>query len=595
MTSNTSANDVPLTAGVSGRVVSKGRAEGYVFVLPKVDQDAHVRDLTDDEKAAELTRFDRAIAIATGELKDAEDKYLSSVSGNAREIISAQIALLNDPSFNSKVRSLIKDHHKPVQLAIRLVTDEYRELFLSLDDEHLREKAADLQDVCDRLLSALRDSPSAFEVPKNAVIVCSEIWPSIILTLSASEPAAIISETGGWTSHAFILARELGIPAISGVKNATQRFSTGDLVVVDAVKGSIYRRTSPIERNETSSDSSHCAVISDEQLDHKVKLSDGTELELVANVDSPGKCAEAFAAGVSAIGLVRSEYLFKFDGRLPDESSQIQKYRAIADAADGRPVAIRTFDVGLGQILSVDSKRERNPALGMRSIRLTLKYERQFRMQLRSLVRSNTSGNLSLVIPMVSGSAEVRRVRALLFDEFESARNAEPEVQLPTLGAMIELPSAVLTIDQILDDADFVCIGTNDLVQYTLGVDRDNESVADWYQTLHPAILRSISSVVAACSSSRKDITLCGEMAASPFYLPLLVGLGIRRLSMNPASIRTMLDRAKAIDAPSCRHLAERSLEMRSSSEIELALAKFCSELWPDVAGQSINFPLIAS
>ncbi|HMT07479.1 MAG TPA: phosphoenolpyruvate--protein phosphotransferase [Pyrinomonadaceae bacterium] len=589
--SENNASDSSQRIRLTGRVVSRGKAFGPVYVLPKSDLITDFRDLNEHQIALELENFDRAVFQVTDRLKDATDKYSSSVADNTLDIISAQAAIVADPSFCGKVRDRIRNDAFGAQLAIRIVTDEYRDQLLSLEDEHLREKAADLQDVCEQLLSFLYEKPAAFELPRGSVIVCSEIWPTTVLSIAASKPAAIVTEAGGWTSHAFILARELGIPAISGVKNVIQRLANGDNVRVDAVNGHIEFIDFP--------DETVISTIPPVSLENKpsiglasrVKLSDGTELFLLANADSADKCREALDSGVSEIGLVRSEYLFEMIESLPNETLQTDTYREIAEAANGRSVAIRTFDVSIGRLVAGKTQRERNPALGMRSIRLTLRYERQFRSQLRALIRANSRGNLSIVVPMVSGAADVRRVRSLVKSEFEKISSSESNAIVPKIGAMIELPSAVITIDQILEEVDFVCLGTNDLVQYVLGVDRDNETVADWYQTLHPAILRSIKSVIDSAAAMNKPATVCGEAAGSPFYLPLLVGLGVRRFSMNPSSIASMIEHARKLSLSDCSRLTESMLLSTSASQNERTLANFCAKLWPGLGVERVNFP----
>ncbi len=573
---------------LSGQVVSRGTASGRVFVLPDDISFQELRGLSDVEVERELEAFDSASRIVADQLRSASVEFSNLSDGEGGDILEAQIAMLSDPSFVEKIRNRISFDRFGSQLAVRVVSDEYSDRLNSLNDRHLKEKVADLQDICDRLLATLSGNRSTFEVPMGSVVVCSEIWPSTVITLAKFKPAAIISESGGWTSHSYILARELGIPCISGVSGVTKRLSDGGLVYVDAIKGNILIDHIPENVNPTPT-----SVMTERDVPplSDVCLSDGTALEFLANVDSLENCRKAIAAGVNEIGLVRSEYLFELESLLPDESIQYTAYREIADAANGRKVSIRTFDVSVGRIVSNYRRREHNPALGMRSIRLSFKYERQFRAQLRSLIRANHGRNVSIVVPMVAGASDIVRFRSLLQQEFEVLFNSNPSTTLPSVGAMIELPSAVLTIDNVLEVVDFVCVGTNDLVQYTLGVDRDNGAVADWYQTLHPAILRSLKLVVDAGVKVGKPVTICGEAAGSPFYLPLLIGLGVRRFSMNTSSIRSLSKYLLDLSLSECSELAEKMLLSTNTRENEITLTEFCHNIWPELKDERVNFP----
>lgn len=588
MTSNNPNTAALNRSRLSGQVVSRGTASGHVFVLPNDISFQELRGLSDVEVERELEAFDSASRIVADQLRSASNEFSNLSDGDGKDIVDAQIAMLSDPSFVEKIRNRINFDRFGSQLAVRIVSDEYFDRLNSLNDRHLKEKVADLQDICDRLLAALSEERPSFEVPIGSVIVCSEIWPSTVLTLAKFKPAAIVSESGGWTSHSYILARELGIPCISGVSGVTKRLSNGELVYVDAIKGSVLIDHVPENVNPTTT-----SVTTDRDVPAltDVCFSDGTVLEFLANVDSLENCRNAIAAGVTEIGLVRSEYLFELESLLPDESIQYTAYREIADAANGRNVSIRTFDVSVGRIISNSRRREHNPALGMRSIRLSFRYERQFRAQLRSLIRANHGRNVSILVPMVPGASDIVRFRSLLQQEFEILFQSDPSTMLPSVGAMIELPSAVLTIDDVLEVVDFVCVGTNDLVQYTLGVDRDNGAVADWYQTLHPAILRSLKLVVDAAVKVGKPVTVCGEAAGSPFYLPLLIGLGVRRFSMNTSSIASLSRYALHLSRSECSELAEKMLLSTNTRENESTLTEFCRNIWPDLKDERVNFP----
>jgi len=297
------------------------------------------------------------------------------------------------------------------------------------------------------------------------------------------------------------------------------------------------------------------------------------------NIDSSTKITKGLERGALGIGLLRSEYLFPGIKGWPDEERQFREYAAAAEAADGREVRIRTFDFDLDQVSFGGREPEKNPALGMRAIRLGLAREQRFRTQLRAILRANTKGNISIILPMVAGVQDIKQVRSLIDDEFSRLDG----IQFPKIGAMIELPSAVLVIDQILKNVDFLAIGTNDLVQYTLGVDRDDEMVADWYQSLHPAILRSISRVIDAAKAVGKPTSLCGEMGGSAFYVPLLVGLGAEEFSVKLSSLSTIRRILRSLDREKAAEIARVVMELDTTQAVEDALVAAYRTFWPEL------------
>ena len=561
---------------ISGRIVSRGKGIGIAVKLEPTDRRLSKEQILKAHGQQEQTRLRAAIEIATGQLSLLIANSPKSNANSAVAILDAQLLILSTSSLVSKINDRIELELINVEWAAKLTADDYFDQFRALTDENLRERSADIQDVFERIYDVLSPDSKTLSFPPNSVIIATEVLPSNILEMAKNQPAAIIVESGGWTSHAFIMARELGIPAISGIRHAVHRIAAGTLVAVDAVAGFVvmnpseelradYETEFPFPSNEPIDGSSNGIV----------NTVDGVEISIAANVDNLESCHNAIEMGAHEIGLVRSEYLFDVTRRLPDEALQTEVYGRLAAVVGNKTIRIRTFDLSVGQLTSVRSEREKNPGLGLRSIRLSLRYERQFRAQLRALIRANAIGNIEIVLPLVSGVTDILRTRAILDDEFYKLNSLDPVTKMPKLGAMIELPSAVLTIDDILSEADFVCMGTNDLVQYLVGVDRDNETVAEWYETLHPSVLSSIKMVVDAADRANRSVTICGEMAGSAFYTPLLVGLGVRRLSVSPVSIINVSNEIRTLDSVVAKDLASSTRRLSTAEEIEAEIFKF--------------------
>ena len=565
---------------IAGRIVSRGKAIGTAVILEPQDRRISRLRIENSRIDHELARLRSAVKTASDQLGELVDNSLGHESDSAHGIFDAQLLILSESSLVFKIEQQIQNELINAEWAAKLIADEYLDQFRSLKDEILRERLLDVQDVFERIYDALAHESRSISFAPNSIVVASDLRPSNILDIAKFQPAAIVVESGGWTSHTFIMARELGIPAISGIRNAVRRINAGSLIAVDAVAGFIVIDPSDDLQAQFLLDTT---ASRDEPVGTPINgivlTTDGVGITIAANVDSVAACHFAMQMGSSEVGLLRSEYLFDVTRRLPDEALQIERYRELVEQVGEQILNIRTFDLGVGQLASARGARERNPALGLRSIRLSLRFERQFRVQLRSLIKANTSGNIQIVIPLVSGVRDIQRTRAILVDEYQKLIDAGQPATMPLLGPMIELPSAVLTIEDILDHSDFVCMGTNDLVQYLVGVDRDNETVAGWYETLHPSVLRSIKIVVEAADRAGKPVTVCGEIAGSAFYAPLLIGLGVRKLSMSPVSLVSVSNQIRLFDSREAQDLATSVLKLSTAEVVENELLRFNSSI----------------
>lgn len=562
-----------LRASFAGRSVSRGRAVGKALLMVGRKRQFYRAEISETKIEEEIARFQAAVAYASRQL---EALIAKPPTQNAADIFDAHLLILESSSLLDAVAAVIRTDLVTAEWAVKTVTDSLVSSQRASADVHLRQKAVDIEDVSERVSNALAGGKSTLPpLPPNTVIIATELLPSTLMEFADSLPTAIITERGGWTSHTFILARESNIPAVSGIKRVTRRFDDGDLVVVDGDTGTVtFASKEEFERALVNHELATATVGTsepDESIDAAFKI--------YVNTDSSAKVARALERGAAGIGLLRSEYLFPGIKGWPDEERQYQAYKAAAEAAGGQELRIRTFDFDLDQVSFGGREPEKNPALGMRAIRLGLARERNFRTQLRSILRANTDGNVSIILPMIAGVQDIKQVRNLIDDEFSRLEG----IQFPKIGAMIELPSAVLVIDQILKYVDFLSVGTNDLVQYTLGVDRDDEMVADWYQSLHPAIIRSLAHLIEAAKAARKPVSMCGEMAGLPFYIPLLVGLGAEEFSLKLSSLAVVRRILRNVDRAQVEEIVRVVKELDTTQAIEDALVAAYRTYWPDL------------
>jgi phosphotransferase system enzyme I (PtsI) len=493
------------------------------------------------------------------------------------EIFSTHLLILD--SFAAKVEDRIRVDCIDVEWAIDVALREAEERHGVDTPPHLREKHLDLKDVAAGILGELR-SFDRIEYPVGSVIIASEIRPSTVMEIWRTAPAAIVSRRGGWTSHSSILARELGIPMVTGADLSS--IDARDIVIADGYRGEIVVRPEPMTLSVIGRRKEREMPLAAHLRQGDVATPETSEITLRVNLESSLAYEAARASGANGIGLYRSESLITSSGKFPSEEQQFASYSKIAATVGEAGVNIRTFDIGPENI-DERSALERNPALGLRGIRLSLLDSEILTTQIRAILRANEAGNISVVIPMVSGVTEIRRFRTILLETAQALASDGCSAKLPRVGAMIEVPSAVLTAAEIAAEVDFICLGTNDLVQYLLAVDRDNASVAEWYQTLHPAVLRAIEQVVAAGLGAGITITACGEMAGSPFYIPLLVGLGIRDFSMSAGSIEAALQLIRGIGIAGSETVARAALKGMTAGEVDSALRRVYVEQWPDL------------
>jgi phosphotransferase system enzyme I (PtsI) len=567
-----------------GRVVSKGIGVGKTLCLHGRKRQFYRFKIKDLQIEKEIRRFRASVRLARIQLKKISSPEVKNVGENQISIFETHRLFLEDKSLLKKIESTIIEQKVNAEWAVKVVTDNYIARYKTFSDKHLREKYIDLEDITERLLSALGGGKKSNVVFNNdTIVIAREINPSTLIEISQNNPKALITENGGWTSHTFILARELKIPAVTGVKNILRRVESGKNVIVDAYEGTII--IDPAVRTLESYRQKEDFFVKEmtevyHPNEENIYTQDGFEVIIRANLDLSNKYEGAKKFGAKGIGLYRSEFLFNQNKGFPTELEQFENYQKIAELVGSDGIKIRTFDLGIEQIAIQGNQHEKNPALGLRGIRLSIKYENEFRIQIRALLRAAHNNNLDIVLPMISDSSEIVWVKQIVAEEQKKLAEEELNFGNPRIGSMIEVPAAVLAIDSIIKESDFLCVGTNDLVQYLLAVDRDNEDVADWFRTLHPAVIKALKLIIKASIKYQKPAIICGEMAGSPLYIPILIALGANELSMNLNFISRIRKIISNISKKESVLILEEIEKCQSSDEIEQLVKKELAEHW---------------
>lgn len=565
-----------------GRPVSRGVAIGRAVCLYGENRQYYRTEIPESSISTEINRFLNAHERACRRLRRSGGGAANSNS-EIVSIFEMHLAMLEDSTLKEKIIEVVRSERVNAEWAVKVVTDEYIARYRAIPDEHFRDRYIDVEDIADQLQSALGGGRHPVRLAGDSVIAARELRPSTLSEFAARRPKAIITEAGGWTSHSFILARELGIPAVTGIRKLMRRVKPGDVVIVDGYKGRVTVNPTTDTLNAYRAEPARESVITEapvKSLEGPISTLDGREIIIRANFDIAAGYQKAKSLGARGIGLYRSEYLFNRFKGFPTEAEQLRAYREIGANAGSDRARIRTFDIGIDQTLDGAGRREKNPALGLRGLRLAKAYPRQLRTQLRALLQASYDSNIDIIVPMIGGVDEIRYVRAILDEQKASLSARGVPFGEPGLGAMVEVPSAVYGIRGILREADCVCLGTNDLVQYLLAVDRDNESVSGWFRTLHPGVIAAVKAVLDAASEVGKSAVICGEMAGSAYYSPILVGLGATELSMNVNSILNVRRVISGIAYEEARRLVGSILKLDSADEVEREVENFMEVHW---------------
>jgi phosphotransferase system enzyme I (PtsI) len=563
-----------------GTGVSAGVARGTALVLACGARSAAPRrTILAEEVGRERARLDEALARAAAELAALQREVGEKLGHGPGDILGAQLLALADPGLRDQILLAVEEQRLNVEAAVSEVIDGYTRSLDAVPDTYLRERAADVRDVGRRLLSSLieRRAPDGPDVADGAVVVADELLPSVTARLQLDRVRALVTEHGHRFSHSAILARSLGTPAVAGIAEASLRIKTGDRLIVDGVAGLVFVNPEPsIEREYDRVEAELRGYR--EGLRSLVGAPsvtlDGTAIPLLANV---GKFADTEAAllhGAEGIGLYRTEFAFAIRPRFPTEEEQYEFLARAAERFHPRKVVFRLLDLGGDKVLPYfPLPPARNPSLAQRGVRLLLRHLEVLKPQLRAFLRVSAEHRASILLPVVGGIEEVRQARAVIrqvqAELTAEGRRFDPEVPV---GAMIELPSAALMTGTLARELDFLSLGTNDLVQYVLAADREDESIAPYYQPLHPAVLRLLHAVVEGARSAGRELTICGEMAGDARHTELLLGLGLRELSVAPGEMLEVKSAIRAVRLDRARDLARRALELGTVAEIEALL-----------------------
>jgi phosphotransferase system enzyme I (PtsI) len=568
---------------LEGMGVSSGVAIGRVLIVETREPDVFRMPLLDDQVAAEITRLEEAVAHARLELEKTRSEAGDDLGGELAGIFDAHLLFLADDKFVGRIQERIRTNKVNAEWAVHKTAEDLNQRFAQMDNAYLRERGADLLDVTRHLLRSLRGTSRCFgaELPRDVIVVADDLTPSDAIRLGREHVMGFAIESGGRTSHTTIIARSLNLPAVSGLTGITRHAADEAPVIVDGEQGKVilYPTAEMLAFYKERCFDLECRdrdLLRTRELESVTR--DGVRVSLMANIDLPEEMEEATAFGAAGVGLYRSEFLYiEKSPTLPSEEDHLAIYRSLIESAAPHPAIIRTYDLGGRKLAQeVMETHEENPVLGMRGIRLTLARPDIFRIQVRALLRAGLFGDLWVMLPLVSTLDELRAFRAFAAREAqELEKEGVPFRRDLRLGVMIEVPAAAVMADLLAREADFFSIGTNDLIQYSLAVDRNNEHVASLYQPLHPAILRMLRYVITSAAAAGIDVGLCGEMGGDPRCALLLVGMGLRRLSMSPRripEIKTLLRRTAMTDLV---ELVERCMRFSTASEVQQQVESF--------------------
>ena len=563
---------------VQGIAASQGIAYGQVFVYIQSDITVPSYQVEPDKRIEEVARFEQALLVTRQQIAKIQSEVSKNLGPEEALIFDAHLLVLEDQALIGETIREFQATGRNIETCFNQVSQRYIKAFSEIADEYLRERASDLRDVAQRVLQNLlgQAENSLSRLADKRIVVASDITPSDSASIDRSAALAIVTDSGSRTSHAVIVARSMKVPAVVGVRNLTSRVENGDWAIVDGYDGVIIL-------NPTESTLFRYGKIQERKKSFESRLLeanrrpavtlDGVSVPLLANIekmDEVGLVQEYRAEGV---GLYRTEYLFLNSSRVPSEQEQFLAYKGVAEALAPNPVIIRSLDLGGDKPMAGNPDlfpKEDNPFMGFRAIRFCLEHRDIFKDQLRAILMASAYGKVQLMYPMISGHEELARANAVLTECMQELKErGQPFDENLSIGAMIEIPSAAMTIDLVARDCAFVSIGTNDLIQYLLAIDRVNDRIAHLYEPTHPAVIRTLKQIVDGAHRHKIPVSVCGEMAGDPVYAPLLLGLGVDSLSMAPSWVPAVKYVIRAMTMADARALAEEALTMSSPREIQ--------------------------
>ncbi|MDR2518031.1 MAG: phosphoenolpyruvate--protein phosphotransferase [Spirochaetaceae bacterium] len=537
---------------------------------------------------SEWERFLKAREEAVFDLRALCRQTYQEIPEDQAGILDAHILMLEDPDFHDQIEARLNTNLENIEWAVFAVSHDIKDRILASSDPYLRERAADVSDVASRLIRKLLSVKrvSLADLESDVILVSHDLLPSDVLAMNKKRVKGIVTDSGSRTSHTAILARAFDIPAVLGLSSITREIKEGETLVVNGVSGEVIVNPSKAAlahyRKAASRHRRNASLLRGLR-DLPAETLDGRRVSLKANIEVPEEVLPALRCGAEGIGLYRSEFLFLTPGQITGEEEQYQAYRRVLRGMGNLPVTIRTLDIGGDKLLPEPPFfDEKNPLLGWRAIRLSLARPELFKTQLRALLRAAAEGNLSVMFPMISGLEEFEQALAIL-DEAKSECRQQGQIYAESfaVGAMIEIPAAAMIADILAERADFFSIGTNDLIQYTLAVDRGNEKVGHLAQPSHPAVLRLLKRIIDCAHGQGIPAAMCGELAGDPSATALLLGLGLDEFSMTAQSIPAVKQIIRKVDMESCRSLTKEALACASSQQVSLLIETWMADHFP--------------
>lgn len=577
-------------ATLHGIGVSPGVVIGPVFLLSSETIPVVERELRPEDVEHEIVRLEAALIETRRQIRQLQKDMESRTALYDASVLDAHLMVLDDRVFMDDIVQEVRSHHRNAEFVVKTVTDQYAEVLGSVGDDYLKERVVDVRDVARRIMRNLNGDTgiNLSDLPRKHIIAAVDLAPSETAALRKDRVIGFVTDLGSPTSHTAVMARALEIPAIVGLHDVTTRVASGDEVLIDGNKGILIVHPSQkqLEKYGRVAEERKNIERNLDTLQHQpAETQDGHRIVLSANAEGLEEIEAVIQHGAEGIGLFRSEYLYLSRDRVVDEAEQAAIYTEVASRLAPAPVIIRTLDIGGDKFLPDEhAPREANPFLGCRSIRLSLQYPEHFKAQLRAILKASTQGNVKIMYPMISNAGEVVRANELLEEaKADLVKAGVPFKKDIEVGVMIEIPGAALTAEVIAEHVRFFSIGTNDLIQYTLAVDRVNERVAYLYEPTHPAVLKLIHRTIEAGHARGLWVGVCGEMAADPLMAPLLLGLGVDELSVAPLAVPIVKDVVRSLKYSRAKELADVALSCKSAVEVLSHCRKFTMEVAPEL------------
>lgn len=562
---------------VQGISASQGIAYGQSFLYLQSDVEVPSYQVEPEKRMQEIARFDHAILVTRQQIQKIMSEVDKNLGPEEAQIFDAHLLVLEDQALIGETIREFEATGRNVETCFNKISQRYIKAFSEIDDEYLRERAGDLRDVAQRVLQNLlgHSSQNLSQLVEKRVVVANDISPSDAAGIDSSQALGIVTDSGSKTSHAVIVARSMKVPAVVGVRDLTKQIQPGDWLLVDGYEGLVILNPSQqtlFRYGQIQLQKKGFEQRLMEANRRPAVTLDGVTVTLRANIEKVDETALVKEYIADGVGLFRTEFLYLNAGAIPSEQDQYQSYKAVAEALAPSPVVIRTLDLGGDKPMAGHAHlfpKEDNPFLGYRAIRFCLDHPEIFKDQLRAILRASAHGDIRLMYPMISGREELARANAVLAEckeELKSKKIAfNPKLQV---GTMIEIPSAAVTADLLAKDCDFFSIGTNDLIQYLMAIDRVNDRIAHLYEPTHPAVIRTLKSVIDEAHKQKIKVSVCGEMAGDAIYAPLLLGLGVDELSMTPPLIPAVKYLVRSMKLSDAKKLADDALALTSAKEI---------------------------